>query len=286
MIRNDFACIIQTHKRADNILTDSSLRRAGYTGRIIYLVDDQDPQLERYKQKFGDDVVVFSKAKYDHKIDLADNNRKDRSTITFPRNACFDVARRLGLTYHMQLDDDYQYFGYRFDALGEYIPSEPTVNSLDLIFEAMMSFMDATPTHCIALSQGGDFIGGKNSNTVGLKLKRKAMNSQLVRTDRRFWFRGRMNEDVNTYVSLGRIGLLFFTFLPCSLNQRATQSQGGGLTDMYLNYGTYRKSFTSVMYSPSCVKVSMMGDKHQRLHHRISWDKAVPKILPERFRKA
>jgi hypothetical protein len=285
VIRDDFACIIQTHRRSNNIYTDSALRRAGYTGRIIYLVDDADPHLEKYHNRFGDDVFVFSKGDYIDKIDLADNNTEDTSTITFPRNACFDVAEKLGLTYHIQLDDDYTYFAYRTDDKGDYINYTPTIKDLDSIFEAMMAFMDKTPTHCLAMAQGGDFIGGANNRNARVTSKRKAMNSQLVRTDRRFWFRGRMNEDVNTYVSLGNRGKLFFTFMPLSLSQMTTQSQKGGLTDMYLHYGTYIKSFTTVMYAPSCTKVSIMGETSKRLHHRVTWENAVPKIISEEHQK-
>lgn len=54
---------------------------------------------------------------------------------------------------------------------------------------------------------------------------------------------------------------------------------GGGLTDAYLDSGTYVKSFYSVIAVPNCVKISAMGSKDLRIHHKVDWNKAVPKLL-------
>ena len=64
-----------------------------------------------------------------------------------------------------------------------------------------------------------------------------------------------------------------------SIDQKDTQSNAGGLTDIYLEVGTYVKSFYSVMAAPSCVKVSVMGDTSSRIHHAVTWKNAVPKII-------
>lgn len=69
------------------------------------------------------------------------------------------------------------------------------------------------------------------------------------------------------------------------LRQTATQESAGGLTEAYLDLGTYTKSFYSVMYCPSCVKVGIMGDKVYRIHHKVMWRNAVPQILDEKWKK-
>lgn len=58
-----------------------------------------------------------------------------------------------------------------------------------------------------------------------------------------------------------------------------------GMTGIYLDKGTYVKSFYSVIFRPSCVKVAVMNTKNKRLHHRVLWNNAVPKILPEECKK-
>ncbi|HHW1497050.1 TPA: ParB/Srx family N-terminal domain-containing protein [Escherichia coli] len=45
------------------------------------------------------------------------------------------------------------------------------------------------------------------------------------------------------------------------------------------------KSFYSVMYAPSCVKISLMGASHKRIHHQVTWNNAAVKILHEKYRK-
>ena len=98
-------------------------------------------------------------------------------------------------------------------------------------------------------------------------------------------FIGRMNDDVNTYLTQGKVGKLFFQVSNISLVQLATQSNSGGNTEAYKTYGTYVKSFYSVMAAPSCCKINLMGRTDKRLHHKITWLNAVPKIIDEKFKK-
>jgi len=44
------------------------------------------------------------------------------------------------------------------------------------------------------------------------------------------------------------------------------------------------RSIYSVMYCPSFVKIGEMGSVVKRLHHRINWNCAVPKILNESYK--
>lgn len=57
------------------------------------------------------------------------------------------------------------------------------------------------------------------------------------------------------------------------------------MTDVYLDSGTFLKSFYSVIFSPQAVKIATMGAKHKRLHHKIDWNACAPKILNEKWRK-
>ncbi|EFI4081186.1 TPA: hypothetical protein J5F60_004390 [Escherichia coli] len=41
-MRDDFCVFILTHGRPDKVLTYRTLRRAGYTGKIFIVVDDED----------------------------------------------------------------------------------------------------------------------------------------------------------------------------------------------------------------------------------------------------
>jgi hypothetical protein len=96
---------------------------------------------------------------------------------------------------------------------------------------------------------------------------------------------GRMNEDVTTYTNLGGKGDIFFTFTNIQLDQKDHQAEKKGLSDMYLDNGTYIKSFFSVMYNPSNTKVSIMRANFNRIHHSISWNHTAPLILNEDCKK-
>lgn len=286
-MRDDFVAFILTHGRPDRVITYETLKRAGYTGRIVLVVDDEDKTLAEYQARFPGEVVVFSKREMARWIDEGDNF-DDRRAIIYARNACFDIAERLGVRYFIELDDDYTSFYLRFDSRLRYGNTRIIRRSLDAIFSVLLDFFIATPIQTVALSQGGDHIGGNSGGDQVPRLKRKAMNSFICSTDRRFEFFGRINEDVNTYTALSRRGGLFFTVMQAQLNQLTTQSNAGGMTDLYLDSGTYVKSFYTVMYAPSCAKIGTLGDPrnpHFRLHHSIDWTKTAPKILRESARK-
>ena len=277
-MQNNFAVFILTHGRSDNVVTKKTLSSCGYTGPIVYIVDNEDKHAERYKQKFGaENVFVFDKKAMADCVDEG-NNFDERRTITHARNACFVAAKKLGYKYFVQLDDDYTQFKFRFENKLGY---EAKIKNIDSVFAAFVTFLENSGAYSIAFSQGGDHIGGFDKT----KLKRKCMNSFFCSADRPYQFIGGMNEDVNTYTTLASRGALFFTFTSTQLDQKETQSQAGGITDMYLKYGTYCKAFTSVMMMPSCVKVTMMNTSNKRLHHSISWKYAIPKIISEGHKK-
>lgn len=181
------------------------------------------------------------------------------------------------------LDDDYKSFGYRYEENGKL--KHTKMLKLDNVFENVLEFLDTSGAVTVAMSQGGDFIGGVNSKLFREGITRKAMNSFFCRTDRPFEFYGRINEDTTAYIVNGNKGKLFFTIANLSLEQLETQSNSGGLTEMYLELGTYVKSFYTVMYHPSGVDIRLMGNKHMRLHHFVHWDNCVPCIISEKYKK-
>lgn len=286
--RTDFAVFILTHGRADRVDTYKQLRSQGYTGKIYLLVDNEDDQIAKYRAKYGDEVVVFDKQKAIDMTDAGDNFGK-RNSVVFARNYNFIVAKEMGIQYFLQLDDDYTGFRYTFDNDRNYITKQIRINNMDVVIEAMLEFFIASGAKTVAMSQGGDFIGGKGSKVATLeskgKFSRKAMNAFFCSVDRPFQFMGRINEDVNCYVERGIKGELFITVPRIRLEQKQTQSNAGGLTDIYLDLGTYVKSFYSVMYAPSCIKIKEMGVTDRRLHHFVQWKYTTPQILHESYRK-
>lgn len=279
------AVFILSHGRPNNVITYETLRKLGYTGKIFIIVDDEDKTIDEYKKRYKDEIIVFSKKDYENKFDIMDNFDGNK-VIVYARNACYDIARALDLDYFFEYEDDYTNFSYRFienDSL-----RGKTIKNLDDILNKIVNCLDETKANTIAFAQGGDFIGGAGSFKYNT-FKRKAMNSFIfkVNKDKKddILFIGRMNDDVNTYLTQGKIGKLFFQISNVNLVQLTTQSNSGGNTEAYKSFGTYVKSFYSVIAAPDCCKISLMGRTDKRIHHSIKWNNAVPKIIDQKFKK-
>ena len=281
-MRDDFAVIIPTYGRAGRVYTIHSLRRQGYTGPIYLLCDDEDVQLEEYKSLHPGRVLVFSKKDYEGKFDKMDNFGR-RNVVVYARNAIYDAAKSVGLRYIAVMDDDYRGFSYRVDKNYEYISSR-RIRSLDKVFDACINFLISSGVKTICSAQGGDFIGGADNYSLAIKKepKRKAMNLFFFDVENPMEFMGTINEDLTASIAEGIAGNVVLTTPLFSLEQHKTQTNAGGLTDIYLDLGTYVKSFYSVMYAPSAVKVSTLrGQRYVRFHHQVDWNACVPKILRE-----
>lgn len=283
-MRNDFAVLILSHGRADKVHTMDTLFRCKYTGRWYIIIDNEDDQANIYYEKYGKDhVIMFDKPKKSLTVDTMNVPGK-RNAVVFAREMCFEIAKSLGLSYFLELDDDYTNFRCRFDKGGSL--SSVYVTDVEPIFNEMLSFLTCSPNiTCVAMSQTGDFMGGVDSTMFKARLYRKAMNTFFCNVNKPFHFLGMINEDVNMYVSEGARGKLFLTVADVNVDQPATQEVSGGLTDIYKEKGTYVKSFYSVMTEPSSVKVSQIGQGHIRIHHTIDWNTAVPKVISGRFKK-
>ena len=280
-MRNDFAVIIPTHGRHDRVFTIDSLRKSGYTGNFYLLCDDEDKQLDKYKTKYGDKVMVFSKDDYKGKFDKMDNFG-NKACVVYARNAMWDIAKKIGLKYFAVADDDYTSFQYRITPEGGYY-ARTVKNNLDDVFNSYIDFLITSKVDTVCFAQGGDYIGGKECTNIvnGFKVFRKMMNLYFFDVDKPIEFKGTINEDLTSSVTEGRTGRVILTSLMNSITQKETQAQAGGLTEIYLELGTYVKSFYSVIAAPSCVKVALMGNNQARIHHQVTWKNAVPKIIRE-----
>lgn len=285
-VQKKFAVFVLTHGRPEFCFskTVTSLRRCGYTGRIVLIVDNEDKAKTEYETLFEQEsVVVFNKQVVFSNTDSGDN-KKEKKAIVYARNACFDIAEKLGIDTFVQMDDDYTTFLYKKAGTKNKFVAK-AIKSLDRIMIATCDFLNCSPSiSAVAFAQGGDFVGGENSSLAKFwQIKRKCMNSWFCKTSHRLSFVGRLNEDASCYIVNGFRGGVFFQVPQISLNQVQTQAAPGGMTDAYLASGTYVKTMHSVMQAPSCVLVSRMGPISPRIHHRVLWDNTAPKIIPDNF---
>lgn len=282
-MRDDFVVFILTHGRANQMRTDAALRNAGYTGKIVYVIDNEDETADLYYSKFGkDSVYMFNKTELANKVDSMDLSA-DHRAIVYARCACYDIANKLGYRYFLELDDDYANFRSRI-VWGNSLKTV-YIKDFDRLVDLMLEFLIESNAHIVAMSQIGDFIGGVNSKLCKDRITRKAMNALFCDATKPVTWFGRMNEDVSAYVVLGSRGYLFFTVADVSIDHLATQSLSGGMSESYADSGTYMKTFYTIMCAPSCVKLYTVGHQHPRFHHIIDWERAVPKIISDRYKK-
>lgn len=289
-MRDDFCIFIVSHGRPDRVHTYNTLIKAGYTGKVYIIIDDEDKDGDRYRQEFGDKVLQLCKAKWVEKTDDCDNFQS-RKAVVYARNACWELAKQVGCRYFVQLDDDYTSFFIRHDSKYRFVNARIKTRMNELL-DVLLKFYISTQAIAFAMSQGGDHIGGARDMGEGQKnfprLTRKCINSWFCDAERPIQFFGMINEDTSAYVTHGHRGQLFLTTTQAMLVQVPTQKSPGGLTELYLDTGTYVKSFYTVMANPSCVQIGTMGDPRSanyRIHHKINWHKAVPKIIAEKHRK-
>lgn len=284
---NSFCVFIISHGRPDKVVTLKTLERCGYTGPLFIVCDNEDKTVAQYRSNFGaDKVLVFDKMHYASLVDSCDNFQ-NRRTTTHARNACFDLAGEHGFEYFLVLDDDYTSFRF-VEFASDGLKRKPIQRMFSRVCDSVLWLLNSSEKIAsVCFMQGGDMIGGENSQAMkGFYpfRKRKAMNSFFCKTSRRFWFFSRLNEDVNTYLNEGKMGKVFLTIPEIQLNQAQTQATSGGMSDAYLVSGTYVKSFYTVMICPSFAKATFQPQMG-RIHHKIAWNNAVPKILDECHKK-
>jgi len=284
---DDFCIFILTHGNAASISTLNLLNRRGNTYPIKLIVDDEDSQKDQYIKNYGANMVcVFNKQKYYEEVDKF-GDFGIRGVILYARNFCFDCAKELGYRYFIELDDDYTNFHFRINDKLKHPRKSLMIQQMDVIFTLFLDYFKNTPFASIAFSQGGDWFGGDTS--FNKEPKRKAMNSFFCKTDERVYFKGAFNEDVNIYVADQTKGVLFLTVPHVELNQKTTQiskkKNNDGMGPAYRSWGTYVKSFYSILCAPASVSITSMGQTDRRLHHSINWNVTAPKIIRETYKK-
>ena len=148
-----FAVLIPTHGRAGNVDTIGTLRKAGYTGEIYFVIDDEDEQGTEYRKLYGEDkVITFCKEEWMRKTDAMDNLKK-HAAVVYARNAMNDIAKSLGLKKYLVLDDDYTYFGFRYAKDNKLARAD--VKNFDRICELFCKYLDISQARTVCLAQGG-----------------------------------------------------------------------------------------------------------------------------------
>ena len=152
------------------------------------MIDNEDDTAGEYYKRYGDRVLMFDKEAISKTFDTADLEQ-NRKTIVYARNVCFDLARKVGVKYFCELDDDYTGFYRRYEKDGKLLTNN--ITDFDAVCDLMIDFLEESGAKTVAFAQAGDLIGGKDGSKWKERLLRKAMNSFFCSVDRPFQFVGR-----------------------------------------------------------------------------------------------
>ena len=62
---NNFCVFILSYNRPDKVYTMKSLTNSGYTGKYYIVLGDDEPQIDKYIEIYGEDnILIFNKEEY------------------------------------------------------------------------------------------------------------------------------------------------------------------------------------------------------------------------------
>lgn len=247
------AVFIISHNRPE-VYTYHALRLSGYRNDIYIIVDDKDPQLEEYKKRYKENILVYSKDDY-QTIDMGDLIPSLNSATT-PKFAAFRFASELKLDAMAIFDDDLKDFKYRHEQNGKlsttWFRDTPRMQR---ILDACFDFVANQKIPCCL----SFYPAAKVFPDTMSKFIRQSINMFVttpsfgLRTVGKLCpFKGRFYEDENFFVKFNTIGALVFavqniTFMSATFETKDNQ---GGMNPVYDKTSIYSRKFQLILENP------------------------------------
>lgn len=275
-----FAIFILSHGRPNEQLTYDALRRSGYTGDIRILCDDMDDTIDEYRKNFGDEVLVFNKAEWSDKSDRITN--EDAHKVVLPaRNAVTGIAKDLGYTHYMQIDDDFSRIVHRYvDDEGKLRTQE--VSDMDGVLKALLEFTILQNVRALGMAHPVYFHYGKEGRFKE-GLIPNPYGNYIMSVDEPITFRGLMSEDYVAIADNLQLGQLTYAFTGIMYETADRGSNAGGLNKVYESTGNWMTNIYGLIAHPG--KVDMLVQESGKVRIVVDKKGQVPMILSERWRK-
>ena len=273
-----YAIVIISHKRADDQRTLKSMREANYRGDWYIMIDDQDPQGQKYIENYGDHVVIYDKERQYGLTDSMDNFHK-LCTDVYARNAVMEWAKGMGYKYVFILDDDITHFRFRF-ARGEKLLSAH-VTDLTEVTDMVYDFLESTNALAFSFAGSNGMFGGAKGSQWKTRLDRRMYQAMFIRVcDKRF--SGTQNCDENFCMLEGKRGAGIFQSKEITISTPERGSNAGGISEAYQDSGMYVANFYSILCMPSSHKLKPYK---KDFHCYVKRSATVPMILNPRWKK-
>lgn len=276
---SDFGIFILSHGRGESMTTDHALRKAGYTGRLFYVLDNTEKQVQAYRKRCkqaGDEILIFDKEKIAQGTDFGDNSG-NRAAVIFARNAVAQLARQVGCKAYAMVDDDLSGFSYRVTTSARDTAKERPLRNFDRYCEIMVRFLKESRFAYVGMSHGGDWIGGvKNSRAIRRFWREGASNVFFCLADRAINWKGGPNEDMTTALVENCRGNMAISVLPIMCKEKVFSGASGGMTTLYERMGRYAQLFVPILYRPTAIRLKIGPGA---IHQQVIRERLCPKIL-------
>lgn len=278
----NFAVFITTHNRVESTTTYDTLRKAGYTGKIYTVVDNEDPQLLRYLNRFPD-VLVYNKQLQFNKCDKVIKTEQ-RASVTYARNAVEDYAEYMNLDAFLVCDDDIIGLRYRW-VEGTTVRSLAMNGGLDKVLEYYTQYILENNIAVTSFVHMLFYMSGVHNLDKRISEQREVVQIFLRNRKHKINWVGVMRQDMLTNMATSKMGYIWWALPFVTYDAKAMNETGeniGGMLETYNNISEYNRTFLGVIASPYCIKVGCANDRI-----KMAWNKssAYPMIISSRWKK-
>lgn len=261
--------------------TAQTLQKIGYEGEWFIVCGNNDETLPEYIERWGEDkVLVFDWYEEVRKTDVMDNFGFERmpSGASPVRNAVFDFSRARGEKRHWQMDDDFILF---------FLTNVEMTKNKAIDGKTLYQWLSRVAKYAddANLANIGIALKEESYPTDAKKFTSRVYGSHNMSNDPRLTpkWRGRFNDDTIHAITVHRLGKLKELNLKfLSVDTPDTQQEAGGLSEMYKELGTVRKTAYLILIAPNATKLVI---HRGRYHHRVDWSKLVVKTISDKWKK-
>lgn len=279
---NDFVIFICTHGRPDRQHTYDTLKRAGYTGKIVFVVDDEDDSVSELRKNFPDDIIMRFCKQYILEKSPTVSQIPNRKTILYAKNACEEFAQAMKLDSFVIADDDITNFRYRYIE-NESVKSSDCISQFDKIIDIYNEFMLSNNLIAVGFGIAQYYFSGVDCMTENLWKWRVPYNFVFRNASKEILWQSDYGEDIVTAITYADKG----EYMMCCPNVQQTIKPLGkmddGMAEVYRSISSFKLAEYGFVYHPSAEPPKYYKD------HWMSWikrDNAFPKLISSNYKKS
>lgn len=256
---------------------------------VTLLYDSNHQAMAEEARSLGWDTEVFDWEEVTSRLSgpgWTKNYTSTKRVVSPARTAAYDVMKKRGIRYFMELDDDFvgvhipERISHNVRAAKKrlHIGKEPPKFAMDYFREMVEAAFDlAASTGCIvSFVQGGELMSADVSR---YHFKPKCMNTFILDSEKPV-IGGGINEDVNMYCKRlteaprFQLGYIIWNHMGSQLRIGADYK------------GTWEKTYATVILNPTAIVLATynnhgadksVGYNYARIHHAVQYEHTQPK---------